>query len=88
MKPSRNNNLSENTDTGTPQFKPLNQLKIELSDMGYSVRQWAAAAGLPWQRVYSKLNNERTLRMYEYRQLLVAFEQMKGEHNGTEGQAT
>lgn len=80
--------MSGNADNTSMHFKPLNELKVELGELGYSVRQWSAKAGLPWQRVYTKLANERTLRIFEYEQLLNAYEQIKGEVRGTKRQET
>jgi len=57
--------------------KTLKQLKNEAKDLGFGVRKWAAMAGLPWQVVYRRLGNEKTVRLSEYLSLEKAVEQMK-----------
>jgi hypothetical protein len=66
--------------------KSLKELKNEAKQLGYGVRKWSALAGLPWQSVYRKIENERSLRVTEYDQLAAAVERMKGEKNGHQRQ--
>ena len=70
----------------TDNTKTLKELKNEAKSLGYGVRKWAAMAGLPWQSVYRKIENERSLRHSEYQRLVAAIEQMKGGTGGTERQ--
>jgi hypothetical protein len=57
--------------------KSLDDLKNEVIGLGFNVQQWAACAGLPWQRVYRKISKPHTLLLTEYYRLLDAADRLR-----------
>lgn len=67
------------------QVNALEELKQQVLDTGFTVREWAADAGLPWQSVYRRIANPLSTRFGEYEKLLKSMERLKKKARKCQG---